>query len=115
MEDAASLATALSLISSKEQIPEALKLYEKVRKTRAEEIQQSADQTRTALHLPDGEEQRKRDVQMKCAEEAKGKSPDLWSDDAWQRFMWGTDVVRDTVEEWGKMRADKAGPICSRL
>lgn len=76
------LTCALSLTDS---VPTALAVYESVRKERAERIQNSAAVTRKALHLPDGEEQRKRDEAIR----GSGKNPDLWADPSWQEFMWG--------------------------
>jgi salicylate hydroxylase len=51
----------LSLGGDDVDIPTRLKVYELVRKERAEKIQNSAAETRLALHLPDGEKQRQRD------------------------------------------------------
>lgn len=82
IEDAGVLTCALSLTDS---VPTALSVYEAVRKERAERIQNSAAETRKALHLPDGEEQRKRDEAIR----GPGKNPDLWADHSWQDFMWG--------------------------
>ena len=82
IEDAGVLACALSLT---EDLDGALAVYERVRKDRAERIQKSATVTRKALHLPDGEEQRKRDEAIR----GPGKNPDLWADHDWQDFMWG--------------------------
>lgn len=86
IEDAAVLTCALSLTDS---VPTALSVYEIVRKERAERIQKSAAVTRKALHLPDGEEQRKRDEAIR----GPGRNPDLWADHAWQDFMWGESLV----------------------
>lgn len=112
IEDAGVLACALSLIPSSEQkdIESALRVYELVRKKRGEDIQASAAETRRALHLPDGEEQRKRDEAMRKSGEGKGgKNPDLWADSEWQDFMWGVDVMRNTVEEWDVLRSKVQG------
>ncbi|CAF4536491.1 unnamed protein product [Rotaria sp. Silwood1] len=77
--DRAVLAASLAMIDSIEQIQTALKVYELVRKERAETVQMSANKTRQVLHLHDGEKQRERDeilinINKGCA------SPDLWSD-----------------------------------
>lgn len=82
IEDAGVLTCALSLT---EDISTALAVYEMVRKERAEKIQNSASVTRRALHLPDGDQQKKRDEAI----QGSGKNPDLWSDHDWQDFMWG--------------------------
>lgn len=59
------LAYALSLVGDKGELDTALRVYEAVRKERGEKIQNSASVTRRALHLPDGEEQRKRDAAIR--------------------------------------------------
>lgn len=89
IEDAGVLACTLSLIddNSDSEIEKALAVYEEVRKSRGEAIQNSATTTRKALHLPDGEEQRKRDEAMRKGGDEK--NPDLWADHEWQDFMWG--------------------------
>ncbi|KAL2859670.1 hypothetical protein BJX68DRAFT_252491 [Aspergillus pseudodeflectus] len=51
----------LSLSGDDVDIPTRLKVYELVRQERAEKIQNSAAETRLALHLPDGEKHRQRD------------------------------------------------------
>ncbi|OJJ31295.1 hypothetical protein ASPWEDRAFT_31950 [Aspergillus wentii DTO 134E9] len=118
IEDAGVLTCALSLTDD---VKTALAVYERVRKDRAERIQNSASVTRKALHLPDGEQQRKRDAAFK----GTGKNPDLWADREFQDFMWGeliqtvginidadligTDVMKQTVENWDSLVALTAG------
>lgn len=102
IEDAAVLTISLSLA---EDVPTALGVYEAVRKSRAEAIQNSAATTRQALHLPDGPEQEKRDEAIA----GTGPNPDLWADRDWQDFMWGVDVMKDTVDDWGKWVAEVRG------
>lgn len=102
IEDAAVLTVALSLA---EDVPTALGVYEAVRKSRGEAIQNSAATTRQALHLPDGPEQEKRDKAIA----GTGPNPDLWADHDWQDFMWGVDVMKDTLEDWGKWVAQVQG------
>lgn len=55
----------------------AIKIYEQVRKARGEAVQASALEVRTALHLPDGLEQRERDDKIRLAGQGKGNNPDL--------------------------------------
>ena len=80
LEDAGVLTVALSL---SDDVSTALGVYEAVRKSRGESIQDSAATTRTALHLADGPEQEKRDEAI-CN---PGPNPDLWADRAWQDFV----------------------------
>lgn len=51
--------------------------------------------------MPDGPEQEERDLDMKSAGKAGGRTPDLWADQAFQRFMWGVDVMRETQARLG--------------
>lgn len=99
MEDAASLGTILSSLSSKEEVPLALKAYEKAQKARAEYIQQSCLTTRTALHLPDGAEQEARDRKFQLLSEG-GDNDDKWGDPTVQQFIWGWDAEAKGVEAW---------------
>ncbi|KAH6664185.1 salicylate hydroxylase [Halenospora varia] len=96
IEDAAVLALTLSLISSKKEIGTALGVYELVRKERAERVQRSAERTRKVLHLVDGEEQVERDLKIR----GKRENPDQWCDGEWQDFMWGTDIMQQTLDNW---------------
>lgn len=109
MEDGAVLQAVLSQITSKDGIPTALKVYELIRKERAERVQNSASTTRTALHLPDGPEQQHRDEMIRKAARGEGQNPDAWADTDWQKFMWGTDVMRDVVEGWDELKAKVEG------
>ncbi|KAF7716618.1 Salicylate 1-monooxygenase [Penicillium ucsense] len=105
IEDAGVLACVLSLGGDEVDIPTRLKVYERLRKDRAEKIQNSAAETRLALHLPDGDKQRERDEAMKSG----GENPDLWADRDWQAFMWGTDVMQQTVEGWDDLVRHASG------
>ena len=102
IEDAAVLTISLSLADD---VPTALGVYEAVRKSRAEAIQNSAVETRRTLHLPDGPEQESRDEAIA----GTGSNPDLWGDRDWQDFMWGVDVMKDTLDNWDKLVAQVRG------
>ncbi|KAI1500731.1 putative salicylate hydroxylase [Biscogniauxia marginata] len=97
IEDAGTLAAAFTCTDDVEL---ALKVYEVVRKERGERIQASATATGESLHLPDGEKQRKRDQAIANASRGDGQNPDHWNDKEWNRFMWGVDVMRETIENW---------------
>ncbi|KAF3924558.1 hypothetical protein ABW21_db0208642 [Orbilia brochopaga] len=112
IEDAAVLTVALGLIDSLENIDNALQVYQSVRKARGEAIQASARETQRVLHLPDGREQEERDKKIRDSTEAATKkeigagekrNPDLWSDQQWQDYMWGVDVMKDTLEKWNEI------------
>ncbi|MCJ1405496.1 hypothetical protein MMC11_008724 [Xylographa trunciseda] len=111
IEDAGTLTMCFSITSD---VPLALEIYQYVRKTRGEAIQQSAATTRKALHLPDGPEQYKRDEAIRTSKHG-GHNPDLWADTEWQQFMWGVDVMKDTLENWdtykGKVEGHHLTPL----
>jgi salicylate hydroxylase len=99
VEDAAALGIVLSKITSKQEIPLALKVYEKSRRERAETVQQSGSLNRITLHLPDGPEQLARDEQFR-ASLTGGENPDKWSDRKTQEFLWGWDAEKAALQTW---------------
>ncbi|RAQ60347.1 salicylate hydroxylase [Aspergillus flavus] len=103
VEDAAALGVLLSTISSKHEIPIALRAYEKSRKQRAETVQQSGSANRITLHLPDGPEQQARDEQFRLSMTG-GSNPDRWTDRETQNFLWGWDAEKAALEAWNEVR-----------
>ncbi|KAB8262749.1 hypothetical protein BDV32DRAFT_120008 [Aspergillus pseudonomiae] len=103
VEDAAALGVLLSTISSKHEIPVALRAYEKSRKQRAETVQQSGSANRITLHLPDGPEQQARDEQFRRSMTG-GSNPDRWADRETQTFLWGWDAEKAALEAWNEIR-----------
>ncbi|PNY24757.1 Salicylate hydroxylase [Tolypocladium capitatum] len=99
IEDAAVLATALTCTSD---VRLALCVYELVRKDRGERIAASASMIATTLHLPDGPEQRKRDEAITNYNNGMDH-PDKWVDSEWQDFMWGVDVMAETIDNWAEL------------
>ncbi|KAJ5399680.1 Monooxygenase FAD-binding [Penicillium sp. CMV-2018d] len=100
VEDAAALGVVLSAISSREEIPHALGVYERSRKKRAETVQQSGSENRITLHLPDGPEQIARDALFKAS--VSGNNPDKWSDRRTQEFLWGWDAEEAALDTWNE-------------
>ena len=98
MEDAAALGILLSNIRSRHEISNALQVYEKSRKQRAEIVQQSGSENRVTLHLHDGPEQRARDEQFRAS--TTESNPDKWSDRKTQEFLWGLDAEKAALEAW---------------
>lgn len=95
VEDGAVLGICLSMIDNKEQINTALKVYELIRKERAETVQAAAVQTRRVLHLHDGKEQQDRDQMIRNAAKG-GPNPDLWSDKSFQQWCWVSIFLYET-------------------
>lgn len=93
VEDAATIAVVLSGVSSRDEVPQALLIYETARKSRTDSIQCTAEQTRHALHLPDGEVQKDRDEKFKYVCQG-GENPDRWGDLQVQNFLWGWDAEK---------------------
>ena len=77
VEDAAVLAVVLSKVPDKQSIRQALLAYQVARKPRADWVQAAAENASIDLHLPDGEEQRKRDVMFRNVAKG-GPNPDKW-------------------------------------
>lgn len=91
-----------SKISSIDEIPARLKLYESIRRPRTEKIQKGALENGDIWHMPDGEQQIARDAAMKQEiAVAKGatktlgplKNPNQWSDDDFQPWLFGHDAI----------------------
>lgn len=80
VEDGAVLGRVLSYVRRKDQIPEAVRLYEKLRKTRGEAIVRETFEQRDAFHMIDGPEQRQRDELFvsQLGKETTGKFPSRW-------------------------------------
>ena len=64
IEDGAALGYILASLESKEQLPSALTLYERIRKKRGEAIVRETFAQRADFHIPDGPEQEARDDLM---------------------------------------------------
>jgi salicylate hydroxylase len=90
IEDAFVLAKCLEHVTVSE-VPVALKRYEEMRKPRATQVQACARQNGVTFHLPDGEEQRRRDAHLAAA---VGSNPLLAS--AW---LYGHDVEAEFTQQ----------------
>lgn len=106
-EDAAALSTVLSLVEDKNDIPLALKAFERSQKQRAERVQGTAAQTRHNLHLVDGPEQIERDRLFAAVEKGE-KNPDQWGDPETQKFLWEWDAEAKASESWAAV-SSKSG------
>ena len=97
IEDAAVLGVVLSHLPSgatPADINKALKLYEKVRKERAETLVELAAANGRALHLGEGAAKAERDKQFAALKEGKGPVPDKWADADVQKKVYGFDCVK---------------------
>ena len=85
VEDRAALATVLSMVENREELPFALKVYESERMRRSGQMQEASLLNGKLWHFADGPEQQARDESMRPEVEGKSFS---WSANQW------TDPVR---------------------
>ncbi|EPS26924.1 hypothetical protein PDE_01864 [Penicillium oxalicum 114-2] len=102
IEDGAVLAVALSRLpdTTPESINKALRVYERVRKSRAETLVEMAAASGRALHLGDGAAKEERDRQFAALRQGKGPVPDKWADADVQREIYGFDCVKVAEEKF---------------
>lgn len=101
LEDGAVLGNLLAVVKDKEQLPEALRLYEKLRKKRGEAIVRETFAQRNDFHMMDGEEQRKRDelfASQLGKEEPEVKFPSRWTCPVVQPWLYGYDAKKEVEE-----------------
>ncbi|KAJ9131778.1 FAD binding domain-containing protein [Pleurostoma richardsiae] len=100
VEDGAVLGLLLGHLSSKDQLPKALKLYEKLRKARGDAIVKEAFKQRDDFHLPDGPDQEARDkiFLSQLGKELQGPFPSRWTCPVVQPWLYGYDAY-DEVEK----------------
>lgn len=96
IEDGAVIAVVLSLLpdTSAESINKALRVYEKVRKGRAEALVDMAAASGRALHLGEGAAKEERNRQFDALRLGRGPVPDKWADPDVQREIYGFDCTK---------------------
>ncbi|KAJ3544093.1 hypothetical protein NM208_g3238 [Fusarium decemcellulare] len=107
IEDGAVLGRLLERISTQDQLPKALKIYEKLRKGRGEAIVRETFKQRDAFHMHDGSEQEARDALFisQLGKELKGPFPSRWTCPEVQPWLYGYDAdkeVNAACEEMGR-------------
>lgn len=99
IEDGAVLGVTLSpkriADCSPSTIHKALKIYEKVRKERAEALVELAAENGRQMHLGSGKAKEERDKIFAALKTGKGPVPDKWADADVQRMIYGCDVVAE--------------------
>ena len=95
VEDGAALAEALDLISNRSEIPDALNLWQSVRRERAGQMQEASLINGKLWHFADGPEQRARDAGSRAEVLGKpfDKSSNQWSDPLAQRWAYAYDTT----------------------
>lgn len=139
IEDGAVLGSLLGHIQSRDQVPQALALYQKLRKSRGESIvretfKQVSTSKRTlflhrksstknctftkrdTFHMPDGPEQEARDEVFlsQLGKESKGPFPSRWTCPHVQPWLYGYDAYEEVEkamkeEPFVKARCDDIG------
>lgn len=97
VEDGAVLGLLLGRMQSKAELPQALKLYERLRKTRGEAIVKETFRQRESFHMHDGPEQEARDrvFLSQLGKELKGPFPSRWTCPEVQPWLYGYDAYKE--------------------
>ncbi|KAI9649649.1 hypothetical protein NHQ30_002230 [Ciborinia camelliae] len=109
IEDAAVLGICLAKLrdSKRENICKSLRVYEKIRKERAEMMVELAAASARSLHLGDGKAREERDRLFRELREKKGaRVPDKWADAEVQKIVYGVDcmeIARERFEEFWEL------------
>ncbi|KAL9107507.1 MAG: hypothetical protein Q9227_007609 [Pyrenula ochraceoflavens] len=98
-EDASVIGTLFSSIKEFSQIPDALRIYEEIRKPRATEVRKRTDAQKIVYGLSDGPEQRRRDQELMAAARGKG-FPHAVEDPDFQARLWGYDAELVAKQHW---------------
>ncbi|TKW55978.1 hypothetical protein CTA1_11374 [Colletotrichum tanaceti] len=109
VEDGAVLGLVLGHLTSKSQLPAALRLYEKLRKARGESIARETFKQRHDFHMEDGPEQEARDrvfLSQLGKEELEGPFPSRWTCPDVQPWLYGYDAYKEVEEA---MKSDPLG------
>lgn len=113
VEDGVALARSLSYMKSREQLPTALDVFQKVRLKRAGQMQEASLLNGQLWHFADGPLQEARDAAM--VPEVKGipfsHSPNQWSDPATQMWCYSYDAEREIDAAWVKARAQQNSSV----
>lgn len=113
IEDAAVLGILLGKIKNGKKegpgVQDMLKLYESLRKDRAEMLVEWAAASARELHLGSGKAKEERDRVFEELKKKGGKArvPDKWADADTQKVVYGVDVMKDAEEEYEKLFGGK--------
>ncbi|KAI9925550.1 hypothetical protein MW887_005931 [Aspergillus wentii] len=97
LEDGAVLGLLLGHMKNKSQLPQILRLYESMRKSRGEAIVRETFKQRHDFHMPNGEEQEKRDEVFlsQLGKEIVGAFPSRWTCPEVQPWLYGYDAIKE--------------------
>jgi salicylate hydroxylase len=109
IEDGAVLGVVLGKLpdTSAESINKALKVYEELRKSRAEGLVALAAANGKEMHLGDGAAKEARDAAFKAIREGTegAKVPDRWADADVQKMIYGCDIWKEAEEQFDTLFA----------
>ncbi|TVY12946.1 FAD-dependent monooxygenase OpS4, partial [Lachnellula arida] len=104
IEDGGVIGAVLAQLAdaSPESINKALRVYEKIRKERAEILVELAAASARGLHLGEGKAKEERDRMFRELREKGGKAPvpDKWADADVQKMVYGVDCVKIAREQF---------------
>ncbi|KAJ4310575.1 hypothetical protein N0V84_010910 [Fusarium piperis] len=116
VEDGAVLGKLLGLLDKsqikddeKNQIPEILKLYESLRKTRTTTNVQGANSNRVSYHLPDGPLQQERDASLSRGVRSLTGVRTHFADWEYLRSLLAFDAVGEAIQAFKKWQASQIG------
>ncbi|KAI0121709.1 FAD binding domain-containing protein [Xylariales sp. AK1849] len=100
IEDGAVLGQLLGHINSKDQLPKALQMYQKLRKTRGDAIVKETFKQRRDFHMPDGPEQEARDeiFLSQLGRKVQGTFPSRWTCPEVQPWIYGYDAYKEVEQ-----------------
>lgn len=111
IEDAAALAQAISMIGMKSELSTALDVFQTIRVSRANQMQEASLINGKLWHFADGPEQEARDEAMRP--EVDGlhfdESPNQWSDPVTQAWCYGYDAEDAVAKAMGRALAEVNG------
>lgn len=107
VEDGAALAAAISEVTYKEEVPMALRVFEKERMQRSYGMQSASLVNGRLWHFPDGPLQQARDLGMRAEVEERSfvESTNQWSDPVTQLWAYGYDAEQAIENLWRTERA----------
>jgi salicylate hydroxylase len=101
VEDGAVLGELFSKITHRDQLPDILSIYEKLRKPRTTEVVKGSTALRDVFHMHDGPRQQERDRQLtEFQEDPFVGFPNRWRDPVFQEWLFGYDVQTVVGEAW---------------
>ncbi|GEM06233.1 monooxygenase [Rhodotorula toruloides] len=106
IEDAAVLGVVLSKIKSKDEIHKALRVYQAIRKPRADWAVMTAAANGKGLHLGAGKDQEARDAAFRTAKKEGGENPDKALDKMTQEILYAHDCEVEAANAFEKLFAE---------